>query len=166
MTGLIRRILLVTALTLASIVIAQGVVLAAVTKSGGAVTAVRTATADDLIYLPPGGWLDVPGMQVSINVPDGQRAMLLISLSASASCYRIGGDTSNWCSVRALVDGNVAAPGQALLWDNSMSDQMTASTQWMVTGVRPGTHVVKIQYSQPNTFYMRNRILTVMRSRQ
>ena len=149
---------------------ASGALAASLVRNGGAVTAVRTATASDSISAPSTDWRDVPGLTVSSPVPDSQRALLVITFSAAMSCQKIGGNIVPFCGVRALVYGKVVEPGVVAVHSGGdYSSGQTSSMQWIAGPLSSGPHTVKIQWQTSDVvnelFYMNARTLTVMRSR-
>ena len=79
------RLLLAVAIGLATLLVAETAVLAVTTiKTGGPVRGVKvvTETAQQTIY--PSGWTDVQGMSLSMTVPSGEKALLLITYSSSS----------------------------------------------------------------------------------
>jgi hypothetical protein len=146
------------------------------TKSGGAFTAVRTATSNDGIFwtYPNASTTpqDIPGSSVSVTVPSGQRALLIITFSASVQCQDLGGTTNGACSVRAMVGGNVPPPGPVALLsplNGQFESAQAASMQWVAGPLNAGTYTVKIQGwvndANNDIFAMGARTLTVLRSK-
>src|SRR3954470_20509727 len=81
----VSRFVAFAAIALA-LVLAGTAVGATLQKNGGPVTAVRTATADDNAHSTATTWTDVPGMSVAVNVPAGERALLIVTFSAVNQC--------------------------------------------------------------------------------
>jgi hypothetical protein len=80
------------------------------------VTAVRTVSASGLVYTnSPYQWVDVPGMSLTVGVPAGERARLLITFSAPVDRRDAAGGGANDRYIRVLVDGlATASPLEAL----------------------------------------------------
>ncbi len=157
-----RRALALLVIGLCLALTAETVVLAAAVKrNGGAVTAVRTA-------VNPGydNWTqsatptDVVGMSVTVKVPAGERALLVATFSATSVCD--GG-----CFVRAVVGSTTLTPDLAIV--DSPDRHVPMSRQWVSAVLNPGEYTVKIQYwvgdSDGNIFILKDRILTVLRSK-
>jgi hypothetical protein len=155
---------------LAALVLGETAVLAvAVKKSGGAITAVRTATdsavADTISATP----VDVPGMKVNVSVPDGQHALLIATFSATTACNDFAAPYQMWCHVRVVVDGTPAAPPNPVFAAVPDGGSWDANSMQFVAGpVGSGDHVVKVQFwVEPSGggITLRERTLTVLRSR-
>jgi len=172
------RLLLVAVFLLGALLAGSGAVVAAtVIKSGKAVTAVKVATETDIAQInssdPCCAWSDIAGMSLSINVPSGERALLLITFSAQAMCSDGYGTTAR-CSIMVLVDGNQALPGEVIF--ASAGDAVGAenfaieanSMQFVAGPLNAGTHTIKVRGApnEPSTLFALNaRTLSVLRSR-
>ena len=166
------RLLLAIAIGLAMLLLAETVVLAANTKSGGPVKAVKVATEPGTATISSNAFTDIPGMSVSMTVPSGEKALLLITFSADAYCHDDLGSTA-LCYVRVLVDGTTQAlPGQ-LVFDSAADGNVAFpdeanSMQFVVAPISAGAHTVKVQayvdevYS---VFVIERRTLSVLRSK-
>jgi hypothetical protein len=158
-----RAMVVVIALLLALLVGESAVLAATVKKSGGAVTAVRTAVDQVGVSTTSTQPVDVPGMSVNMRVPEGQRALFIITFSANVGC-----STTYFCWVSARVDGNAASSGVFLM--NYSPGLVTTSVQFVAGPIGAGDHVVKLQYFQGATggggmMELRYRVMTVLRSR-
>src|SRR3954447_23886404 len=124
------------------IIVSQTVVLAAsLSKSGGAVTAVKTVTATDQVTTTSSG--SVPGMSTSITIPDGQKALLVITFSAVTYCY--DGSGGGECHIRVLVDGSDVPPGDSVF--ASTNEGLTTHSMQYVSGPKlAGQHTVSVSY--------------------
>jgi hypothetical protein len=169
-----KRLLAVAVVALAMLLAAESVVLAAtVTKSGGAVTAVRTVTNGDYIAVTTISqtFVAVPGMSVTVNVPSGQKGLLIITFSAVSQCIDDGTFTSTHCYIRVQVDGVSAPPGE-VIFDSAGDGESFAleanSMQFVAGPVSGGSHTVRVDWrvnEAPSTFMISARTLTVLRSR-
>jgi hypothetical protein len=169
-----RRLLVVAVVALGMLLAAESVALAAtVTKNGGAITAVRTVTNGDYIAATTISqtFVAVPGMSVTVNVPTGQRGLLIITFSAVSQCIDDGTFTSTHCYIRVQVDGVSAPPGE-VIFDSAGDGESYAleagSMQFVAGPVSAGSHTVRVDYrvNEPNSaFMMSARALTVIRSR-
>jgi hypothetical protein len=167
------RLLLALVALLALSLVSATAVLALTTKlNGGAVKAVRTATADDPVSTTSSSWTDVPGMSTTVNVPSGTKALLVITFSGQSRCNDSGASPTVLCYVRALVNGVDASPGITILdsaaaGDNTAHSQGAHSFQW-VMGVNAGTKTVKIQWlvnESGDAFHLISRSMTVLRTK-
>jgi hypothetical protein len=152
---------------------ASSVVLGTSTKAGGgAVAAVRTAYGTFVATTSSTSASDIPGMSVSVTVPAGQHAVLLITFSASSFCAIGDANTIPTCSVQALLDGKTVSPGWVPF--DARAGSVDAqyypaahSMQFVAANVVAGTHTVKMRYLISNsgdTFAVYQRTLTVLRS--
>jgi len=166
-----RFVLFVVAF-LALMVASEAVVVAAtiVTKSGGSVTAVRTATAggdNSAATTQLANFYDIDGMSVSMPVPAGQKALLVITFSANMLCATI--DPTYDCEMQVLIDNNVAQPGVIQVPAALSGEDATMRSMQFVAQAGAGTHTVKVQWRMKEvptgTFYAYNRTLTVLRSK-
>jgi hypothetical protein len=167
------RLLLAIAIGLAALLVAETAVLAVTTiKTGGPVRSVKVATetAQQTIY--PGGWADVQGMSLSMTVPSGEKALLLITFSSASFCHDSSG-ASAFCGVRILVDGIPALPDQ-VTFDSARTDGNIDSShephsmQFVAGPLNAGQHTIKVQGAvseNPSYFGISTRTLSVLRSR-
>ena len=162
------RVMAASAATLVLVVAAAGVAAAfTFTRSGGAVTAVRVVAANDVVTTLSSTWKNVPDSSTVLKVADGQRALLLITLSASSICHY-----DSTCLIRAVVDGaNLATPGEVIFDEGPgiAGVEEAHSMQFASENLGPGDHQVVIQYrvltSDTQQFVLRDRTLTVLRSK-
>jgi hypothetical protein len=155
--------------TLVLVVAAAGITAAfTFTRSGGAVTAVRVVSANDGVTTLSSTWKNVPDSSMVVKVADGQRALLLITFSASSVCH-----LASTCYIRAVVDGtNLATPGEVIFDKGPGSGagfEEAHSMQFASENLGSGDHQVVIQYRVRTTdeeqFFLRDRTLTVLRSK-
>ena len=178
--GTRSRFLVVTVAVLGLTLAAETVVLGvAVSKSGKAVTAVKTVTETTLATTESSSFVDLPAMSTTVSVPSGQKALLIITFSAEVTCAPEGASEGT-CVIQVLVDGTPAAPGHPIF--NSSHDQDGAfhddqfeseanSIQFVAGPVSSGQHVVKVQWLVDSAaggdvqFRVQERTLTVLRSK-
>jgi hypothetical protein len=175
--ALSRRVLVVIILVLGSLLAVESVVLAASLKrAGGPVNGVKAATANDNIFIGPGPAENVPGMSTTVTVPAQERALLVITFSASSDCaWDPTSDPSGGeCFIKVLVGANVAQPGYLEFGEaftEDLSDPTAAaldahSMQFVAGPLLPGTYNVKVQAW--STFgavlIMGERTMTILRS--
>jgi len=140
-------------------------------KGGGPVTAVKTVTDDIGTYTNAASWSDIPGMSLAVNIPTGEKALLIVTFSTVDSCYAYGAGTAGQCTARVVVDGNPAQPLQATFASATSANQhlyQSNSMQFVAGPKLAGAHTVKVQYmsNDPNVyFYVEARTLTVLRSK-
>jgi hypothetical protein len=104
------RLGVVLGLALTLLLVAETAVLAdTLTKKGGPVQAVRVVMQDDARYITSTAFIGIPGLTTTINVPSGEKGVLLITVSATTYCHYFAPPAS--CRMRVLVDDNVAPPG-------------------------------------------------------
>lgn len=159
------RLLIVLIALLGALVLTESVALAAITltRTGKAVTALKTVASDAVVSTNSEVFADVPGMSLSVSVPDGTSALFMIDFSANSRCHSPGAGS---CQLRAVVDGTAVFPSPmyvpgATAWE-------VRTEHWVAGFLAAGSHVVKIQYSAPSipeTFYLHNMTLTVLRSK-
>jgi hypothetical protein len=158
----------------AILAIGVGVALAANSSSGGAITAVKVKREVDAASTNSTTFVNVPGASMTIGVPSGQRALLLIRFSAESSCQ--GGNFGDWCSLRIVVDGVQAHPRAGLnfafdtdagvatnhdIWEGHSMDRSIT--------VGSGSHTVRVQWAVTNaatSFRLDDWSLTVERSKK
>jgi hypothetical protein len=162
-------LLVIAVVALALLLAVESVVLAATTRNGGAVTAVRTVTGTDIVATSSQTYVAVPGMSVSVNVPSGEEALLVITFSAVTECF-VNAGIATFCQVRVRVDGSSPPPG-ALTFDSAADGVFgmeATSMQWVSGPLSAGPHTVRVDYrvDEANSlFYMTQRTLTVLRSK-
>ena len=159
------RLLVVVIALLGALLLTESVALAALTltRTGKTVTALKTVASDNLVSTNSEGFVDVPGMSLSVSVPDGTSALFMIDFSANSRCQSPGGGS---CQLRAAVDRTGVFPSPmyvpgATAWE-------VRTEHWVAGPLAAGSHVIKIQYSAPSipeTFYLHNMTLTVLRSK-
>ena len=174
MSRFMRRpqLLLVAVFLLGALLAGSGVVVAAsVIKSGKAVTAVKVVTDAAAVSTASQTYADVPGMSLSVTVPSGEKAVLLITFSAQSRCLDGSGATA-FCYARVLVDGNTALPGEVIFDSaadgNAANAYETNSMQFVVGPLNAGGHTVRVQTrvdEAVSSFTMAHRTLSVLRSR-
>jgi hypothetical protein len=165
-----KRLLVIAVVVLGMVLAAESVVLAAdLKRNGGAVTAVRTATDDATAATVSHTYVAVPGMTVTVNVPGGQKALLVITFAAVSHCTDGDGSTT-LCLIRLQVDGVSAPPGE-IIFDTAADGESAPeanSMQFVAGPVSAGSHTVLVQYrvdEASSSFYTFNRTLTVLRSK-
>jgi hypothetical protein len=184
LTRLPRSSLFLVPALVAALIAGGSVVYAATTaKSGKAVTAVRTVTADQFAETSSFTYSDLTGMSTTISVPSSQKALLIVTFSADSSCVTSTvprPDTQ--CFLRVLVDGAPAAPGEVIFdsapdGDPSNLDpsyiRETNAMQFVAGPVNAGSHTIKVQWRTDDMlidfsgghFYVWGRTLTVLRAR-
>jgi hypothetical protein len=170
-----RRRRIATALIALAAVFAVTTAAVAVTlqKSGGPVKAVRVVTADDgtSIYgLTPE---NVAGMSVTVTVPSGEKALLLITFSAQTRCQHSLNEASA-CLIQVKVDDNIAKPGAVTFAHMEVFDSLddiideTHSMQFVAGPLNAGQHTVTVQgwvTKQYTYFGLTARTLSVLRSK-
>ena len=161
------RLLLAIAIGLASLLVAETVVLAATVKTGGPVKAVKVVTETTTHTISSTRFVYVQGMSLSMTVPSGEQALLLIAFSSRVSCTQT---TTAWCYVRVTVDGVEAAPGDVIFdgaADGSNYAIETNSMQFVAGPLSAGPHTIKVQARVDEagaTFHLTDRTLSVLRS--
>jgi hypothetical protein len=175
--GSIRPLLLVLVGSLAGAVLVGPVAAAAERLGGNAtvrnardVTAVRTVSAHGIVSTTsPYEWVDVPGMSLTVGVPGGERARLLITLSAPVNCRDAAGGAANECYVRVLVDGLATASPLSALFARSVSTGTwhASSMQFVSEALPAGVHTVQAQFLMIEanaSMSLDARTLTVLRA--
>jgi len=142
----------------------------ATVRNAREVTAVRTVSAGGFVSTnSPYQWVDVPGMSLTVGVPAGERARLLITFSAPVNCLDAAGGGANECSIRVLVDGlATASPAEALFARADTTGQWDANSMQFVSEALPaGAHTVTVQFVMIETnaaMTLWVRTLTVLRA--
>jgi len=170
---LARRFGFVVAIALGVLLAAETAVLAASLKrTGGPVNALYTATsADGASFSTFGIAPPVPGMTLTINVPEKTYALLLITFSAETRCESNFAEGDAGCEIRATVDGQTASPGFvefASAPEPSEFHYQTHSMQFVAGPLGSGAHIVRIRWSvsEYNTsFSAGGRTLSVLVSK-
>lgn len=142
-----------------------------VKRGGGPVTNIKTATENAAVVTDYDFYTNVPGMRTAVQVPAGERALLVITFSGVTSCWSEL-QQAFACHIRVLVNGLPAAPG-AVTFDSYPQDgsrETESHSMQFVTGpVAAWKHVVTVQYmvdiSSWARFQLSARTLTVLRSR-
>ena len=158
--------LVAVASSTAAVVLAGG----ATFENGREVTAVRTVWSGTSVG-PTTSHVesDVPGMSLTVKVPAGQQALLLITFSASSTCTDSVG-SNNGCLILARVDNVLEAPGAFAFDQASDGPGLEGHSAQFVATVGSGTHTVKIGWyvSDPDgsgSFQLTDPVLSVLRSR-
>jgi hypothetical protein len=164
-----KPVLIVIAALVAALCVESAVLAAGLGRNGKTVTAVRTVTNDSLWTPSSATWIDVPDMKTFVTVPSGEKALLVITFSASTSCE--AGEVTSSCLVRVLLDGQQVSPGIGW-WDQAFPEDVgikmgARSLQWVAGPVAGGEHQVKVQaeVSGGGMLRMTSMTLTVLRSR-
>jgi hypothetical protein len=135
--------------------------------NGGSVTAVRAAvTSNDAFSTYSTTFIAVPGSAVTVSVPNGQKAILVITFSTEEGCPTTGSSSDN-CIVAAYLDGHRTAQDE-IAFDyghNPATPLETRSFQWVTAPLDPGTHTITMAARVDGlaTFNLGNRTLTAMR---
>ena len=152
---------------LGALLLTESVVLAATfSKSGKAITALRSVASDSSLAQGSTTFEDVPGMSLSINVPSNTTALLMIQFSADATCSASVG-VFEQCLLRAVVDRTPVVPWP-MTFGRSGSPGGERSTHWVAGPFAAGEHNVRIQYAAAQseaTFILNDMTLTVLRSK-
>ena len=150
--------------------------MAATTKTGGAVKGVKVVTESAPQSIVAGAvgmtaYVDIQGMSLSMTVPSGEKALLLITFSSASVCLD-GSGATNSCWVRVLVDNGTALPGQVIFDSaadgNALSAYEANSMQFVAGPLSAGSHTVKVQAYLDETFssfQLDTRTLSVLRSK-
>ena len=159
----------VLAVAIGLLLAAQTAVLAANLRNGGTVTAVLTATAKNYVQTSALTYVDVPGMSVTVTVPENQQGLLVITFSGQSVCTDLSAPPTVFCVVRVLVNSTPAQPGETV-FDNALEggNHETNSMQFVAGALAPGTYTVKVQYlvdEDMSYFGLEDRTLTVLRSK-
>ena len=135
------------------------------------VTALYTATSNDVaVFGTFGNAQTVPGMWLTVNVPQRSLAIFLITFSAETNCVSEFPEGNAGCEIRATVDGKPASPGFvefASAPDPSFHFQ-TQSMQFVAGPIGSGAHVVRIRWSvseENMSFVVNGRTMSVLVSK-
>jgi hypothetical protein len=167
------RFLIVALVGLVLLLATETVVLATVaTKSGKAVTAVKTVTNDGSDLTASTTYVNLAGMSTTMTVPSTQKALLIITFSAETNCYWEG-QMTGFCGLRVLVDGSMPAPGEVFFNSVAVNSGtgaawQTNSMQWVAGPLNAGGHTIAVQWHVTNEnvhFGIDRRTLTVLRSK-
>jgi hypothetical protein len=184
-----RRTTLLTLVVAVTLCLASGVALAAATVvNGSAINSVSVVREDQVqILLGPGKpfpsttFADLPGASTTINVPAGERGLLLARFSAESDCESEG---PGYCSLRivATPTGGQAtemqpAAGLDFAFDSPdageigllHNDTLDALSMDRSLVVGPGNYNVKVQWAPASTnvhwFTLDDWSLTVEKAR-
>ena len=166
-----RRLVIAAAMLGLVAIVATGSVVLAATVRQGAPTYMKVVTEIQSVHAETTTWSDVPGTAIAMSVPQGEHDIFQVSFSTAApSCVKIAsGYSTTTCSVRAVVDGQPAQPGEINVGDSYFQVQdVTASFQWVSGALAPGTHYVKMQYrvaGSGNSIGLTTRTMTVIQAR-
>jgi hypothetical protein len=165
-----RRVLTAIIIVLVAAVATESIVLAATARQG-TVRYIKTVTESGTASTNTTAWTDVPSTALAMTVPSGEHDFFQVTFSAGdPSCFE---DNPNAgyaiCKVRALVDGQPIAPGEAVFGtsESTVAGQ-AASMQWVSNVLAPGTHYVKMQFrvtNLGNTMSLFERTMTIIRAR-
>jgi hypothetical protein len=121
---------------------------------------------------------DLSGAGTTINVPAGQKALLLIRFSADTACFGGASGGYDQCYVQVLVNGNAAGPGEVSFDNNNNNTEAVTTSlrdahemEW-VKSVGAGTYTVQVQVRTDDsgccqvTFALDHWTLTVERIRR
>lgn len=131
---------------------------------GGPITHIFTLTTSDAAtYSNTSGALE-PMPSTSLNVDVSNTSLLTISFSARGSVEPSGSQIIPIVFIACQVDGQACEPDSnpvEFLYPQFCCD--TRSFNWVVTGVRPGTHTVQILWGMgnPTMAVVTNRSLIV-----
>jgi hypothetical protein len=109
-------------------------------------------------------WVTAPGALVSITVPTGEKALIIVRFSPAVICQGTG-----VCESRVAISGTVAEPDKAVSFD-STNHWGVMYTERSLGPLSPGTYTVSGQVqttygTSGTTLYMRSFHLTVERFR-
>ena len=111
-------------------------------------------------------WVDVPGAQSTITVPDGQKALIIVRFSPSVIC-----SGSGICESRILIGGVEGGPQKPVYFNPGSTNHWGVMYTERSRGpLSPGQYVVKAQVMTTyglsgTTLYVRSYHLTVERIR-
>jgi hypothetical protein len=127
---------------------------------GGPVTAVRAAvTTRSTWTATTSTFTSISGSAVSLTVPSGQHAILVIAFSSEERCLGVG-----YCHLAAYVDGVRVIPQDVRIDCDCTSFQWHAvNFQWVTGVLGPGQHSVTMAGRLDDTLQMDlgSRTLTV-----
>jgi hypothetical protein len=112
-------------------------------------------------------WEDDPRATTTVTVPAGRTATVIAFFSARTNC--VGGDPSDGCSVRILLDGTPMEPsvGTFSVFDAAGGGYEHHALVRHAASVGAGVHTVQVQIavgggaSNPPTFYLDDHSLVV-----
>ena len=145
---------------------------AATVRNAREVTAVRTVSTRGIVSTTtPYQWVDVPGMSLTVGVPAGERARLLITFSAPVNCRESAEPgAANECFIRVLVNGlPTASPAEALFAraPATAGTWHASSMQFVSEALPAGVHTVTVQFVMVEanaSMSLDARTLTVLRA--
>lgn len=144
-----RRTVLLLAIAASALLVASGVAVAVTSiVSGGAINQVKVARSDESTGTTSSSYVDIPAATTQVNVPSGQRALLLARFSAESIC-----GAGSWCSVRIVaVKGGVErqmepAAGTDFAFDSpdNVTELWESNSMDRSLLVGSGTYTVKAQ---------------------
>jgi hypothetical protein len=110
-------------------------------------------------------------MSLSVNVPSGEKALLVVTFSTSSGCDQFHPNVLAYCLVRVRLDNAFTMPPGEVFFDVNADVVIPAlhqgSMQWVVGPLSAGSHTVRVDYRVSNEngrFYVGARTLTVLRS--
>jgi len=119
------RLLGVTGVVLAALLLASAAVLAASVLNGGAINRVSVAQGEVNVSTQSTSFQDIPGASTRISIPSGERGLILARFSAESDCQGPS-NASGDCLVRILAvnnrNGNVVQLPPGLSGDVSALD--------------------------------------------
>jgi hypothetical protein len=155
---------------MAALLVSESVAIAAVlTKSGGAVRAVKVVTSDESPSVTGGSWANVPGMALSLTVPSGETALFLMTLSAESGVSATVPTFGNG-EVRVLVDGVAALPNDVVFdsYNEGGGAKESNSHEFVSGPLKPGAHDVRVQFRTSNSFirlHLDRPMLSILRAK-
>ncbi len=166
-----RGLMVVVAVMAAMVIGAATATALPTSRNGKSVTAVKTVTETTQTGTSSQTFSNVPGMSATVGVPDGQKALLVITFSGSTQCADHSPETDDgYCYIRVLVDRTAAAPGEVRFDAAEDGNGWEANSfQWVISGLGPGQHTVTVQHRVDDiesTVSMTAKTLTVLRSVQ
>jgi hypothetical protein len=141
--------------------------------SPGYIAQVASQTSNSATTTSSTSFVDLPNSTQTMTVPTGQTARLYVFFTAESACY--GGAGSQFCNVRATVDGTELGPVSSN-FSFSSNEGGTATTNYRESGavarvsgtLNAGDHTVKIQYrtsAGATTFRLDNWALVIQSQR-
>jgi len=168
-----RRIATVLIALAAVFAVTTAAVAVTIQKNGGPVKAVRVVTADDATTIYGVTPENVAGMSLTVTVPSGEKALLLITFSAQTHCQHSLNEGSA-CLIQVKVDDNIAKPGPVTFAHMEVYDSLddiiaeTHSMQFVAGPLNAGQHTVNVQgwvTEQYTYFGLSARTLSILRSK-
>lgn len=130
--------------------------------NGGAIKSVRTATTTGDPWATSGEtFIAISGSQASVSVPNGQKAVLIITFSTEYLC--VGG--TGYCSLAVYVDGQRVSPTEIIL-EYATGTTRSSSFQWISGKLGAGAHNISVagHTTGNTTISLYSRTLTVLRA--